>query len=217
MGEKASKAKAEKDKKEKAAKKEAAEKAAEKAAKKEKAEKKAEKNAKEAAAKKAAAEKAKKEKDVKAKEQAEKKKEKAAKDKKEKADKAAEKKSKIPPADPCKKWKAQKKANKAMTKTLQKQVKFKPNKWVLRKEGKKTLDSIAGYLIKYQWMELDLEGHSTASGSYCKNLTGKRAKAAADYLKKKGCGNKFHTLGKCRTFIGLKIKATGSATPPRGC
>lgn len=110
-----------------------------------------------------------------------------------------------------------KKANKAMTKTLQKQVKFKPNKWVLRKEGKKTLDSIAGYLIKYQWMELDLEGHSTASGSYCKNLTGKRAKAAADYLKKKGCGNKFHTSGKCRTFIGLKIKATGSATPPRGC
>merc|ERR1712124_69215 len=211
--------KAEKNAKEAAAKKAAAEKAEKE---KEKAAKKAEKAAKaaaeaaskkkkeqaekEKAAKKKAAEDAKKEKAAKAKEQAEKKKEKAAKDKKEKADKAAEKKSKIPPVDPCKKWKAQKAANKAMTKTLQKQVKFKPNKWVLRKEGKKTLDSIAGYLIKYQWMELDLEGHSTASGSYCKNLTGKRAKAAADYLKKKGCGNKFHTSGKCRTFIGLKLR-----------
>jgi len=210
---KAAAEKAEKEKEKAAKKAEKAAKAAAEAASK----KKKEQAEKEKAAKKKAAEDAKKEKAAKAKEQAEKKKEKAAKDKKEKADKAAEKKSKIPPADPCKKWKAQKAANKAMTKTLQKQVKFKPNKWVLRKEGKKTLDSIAGYLIKYQWMELDLEGHSTASGSYCKNLTGKRAKAAADYLKKKGCGNKFHTSGKCRTFIGLKIKATGSATPPRGC
>jgi len=104
-----------------------------------------------------------------------------------------------------------------MTKTLQKQVKFNPNKWTLQKSGKQTLDTIAEYLIKYQWMELDLEGHSTASGSYCKKLTGNRAKAAADYLKAKGCSNKFHTTGKCKTFIGLKIKATGSAKAPKGC
>jgi len=222
--------KAEKSAKEVAAKKaaaEKAEKAKEKAAKeKEKAakaaveaaaKKKKEQDEKEKAAKVLAAEKAKKEKELKAKEKADKQKEKADKAKKEKADKAAEKKSKIPPPDPCKKWKVQEAANKQMTTTLQKQVKFEPNKWVLKPDGKKTLDTIAGYLIKYQWMELDLEGHSTASGSYCLNLTGKRADAAAKYLKAKGCGNKFHTSGKCRTFIGLKIKATGSARAPSGC
>merc|ERR1712054_132049 len=121
---------AEKASKEAAAKKEKSEK--EKASK-EKAAKKKEKDAKEKAAK-AKAEKDKKEKDAK-KEAAEKAAEKAKKKEvdekaKEKADKAAaaaEKKSKIPPADPCKKYKAQEAANKKLTKTLQKSIRFEPS------------------------------------------------------------------------------------------
>merc|ERR1711976_1098636 len=197
--EKAAKAKAEKDKKEKDAKKEAAEKAAEKAKKKEMAEK---------------------EKAAKASEKAEKKKEKEQKATKEKADKAAaaaEKKSKIPPADPCKKYKAQEAANKKLTKTLQKSIRFEPNQTILTAAGKKTLDDVAAVVIKYAWMELDLTGQSTASGSGCQRLVDGRAKAASAYLKNKGCTNKMNTAGKCKTFIGLTIQATGSAKAPKGC
>merc|ERR1712054_105345 len=238
--EKAAKAKAEKDKKEKDAKKEAAEKAAEKAKKKEVDEKAKEKAAKaaeskakaaaeaadkkkkeqvekEKAAKKAAAE---KEKAAKASEKAEKKKEKEQKATKEKADKAAaaaEKKSKIPPADPCKKYKAQEAANKKLTKTLQKSIRFEPNQTILTAAGKKTLDDVAAVVIKYAWMALDLTGQSTASGSGCQRLVDGRAKAASAYLKNKGCTNKMNTAGKCQTFIGLTIQATGSAKAPKGC
>jgi len=221
-------------KKEKDAKKEAAAKAQEKAAKK------AEKAAKEMEAK---AEKEKKMKEksdkesaakVKAKELDEKaqaKKEKAdkalAKEKATKAEQAAkemkakeaamEKKSKIPPADPCKKYKAQEAANKAMTKTLQKSIRFEPGSTVLTKQGKKTLDEVAAVVVKYAWMALDLTGQSTASGSGCQRLVTGRAKAASEYLKNKGCTNAMNTGGKCKTFIGLTIAATGSAKAPKGC
>merc|ERR1712227_798652 len=214
--EKAAKAKAEKDKKEKDAKKEAAEKAKEKAAKaaekKAKAaaeaadKKKKEQAEKEKAAKKAAAE---KEKAAKASEKAEK--------KKEKEQKATEEKSKIPPADPCKKYKAQEAANKKLTKTLQKSIRFEPNQTILTAAGKKTLDDVAAVVIKYAWMELDLTGQSTASGSGCQRLVDGRAKAASAYLKNKGCTNKMNTAGKCKTFIGLTIQAPGSAKSPKGC
>merc|ERR1712216_845818 len=130
---------------------------------------------------------------------------------------AKEKKAKIPPADPCKKYKAQEAANKAMTKTLQKSIRFEPNKTILTKEGKKTLDAVAGVVVKYAWMALDLTGQSTASGSGCQRLVDGRAKAASEYLKNKGCTNKMNTGGKCRTFVGLTIAATGSAKAPKGC
>merc|ERR1711998_761103 len=185
--------------------KESAAKAAEKSKKREaqaKATKK-EKDAKESAAK------------VKAKELDEKaqaKKEKAdkalAKEKATKAEQAAkemkakeaamEKKSKIPPADPCKKYKAQEAANKSMTKTLQKSIRFLPGSTVLTTEGKKTLDSVAAVVIKYAWMALDLTGQSTASGSGCQRLVTGRAKAASEYLKNKGCTNAMNTGGKCQ-------------------
>merc|ERR1712054_105903 len=212
----------------------------EKAKAQEKAAKKAEKAAKEMEAK---AEKEKKMKEksdkesaakVKAKELDEKaqaKKEKAdkalAKEKATKAEQAAkemkakeaamEKKSKIPPADPCKKYKAQEAANKSMTKTLQKSIRFQPGSTVLTTEGKKTLDSVAAVVIKYAWMALDLTGQSTASGSGCQRLVTGRAKAASEYLKNKGCTNAMNTGGKCQTFIGLTIAATGSAKAPKGC
>lgn len=227
-------AQAKASKKEKDAKKEAAAKAKEKAAKK------AEKAAKEQEAK---AEKAKKKKEKSDKESAAKVKaqelDEKAQAKKEKADKAMakekeakqaaaakemnakeaakEKKSKIPPADPCKKYKAQEAANKAMTKTLQKSIRFEPNKTILTKEGKKTLDAVATVVVKYAWMALDLTGQSTASGSGCQRLVDGRAKAASEYLKNKGCTNKMNTGGKCRTFVGLTIAATGSAKAPKGC
>merc|ERR1711988_1391919 len=211
-----------------------------KATKKEKDAKKAEKAAKEMEAK---AEKEKKMKEksdkesaakVKAKELDEKaqaKKEKAdkalAEEKATKAEQAAkemkakeaamEKKSKIPPADPCKKYKAQEAANKSMTKTLQKSIRFQPGSTVLTTEGKKTLDSVAAVVIKYAWMALDLTGQSTASGSGCQRLVTGRAKAASEYLKNKGCTNAMNTGGKCQTFIGLTIAATGSAKAPKGC
>merc|ERR1711981_830140 len=213
-------AQAKASKKEKDAKKEAA--AKEQEAKAEKAKKMKEKSDKESAAK------------VKAQELDEKaqpKKEKAdtamAKEKEAKQAAAAkelnakeaakEKKSKIPPADPCKKYKAQEAANKAMTKTLQKSIRFEPNKTILTKEGKKTLDAVAGVVVKYAWMALDLTGQSTASGSGCQRLVDGRAKAASEYLKNKGCTNKMNTGGKCRTFVGLTIAATGSAKAPKGC
>merc|ERR1712146_261144 len=180
-------AKKEKDKKEKDAKKEAAEKAAEKAKKKEVDEK-----AKEKAAK-------------------------AAENKAKAAAEAAEKKTKIPPADPCKKYKAQEAANKKLMKTLQKSIRFEPNQTILTAAGKKTLDDVAAVVIKYAWMELDLTGQSTASGSGCQRLVDGRAKAASAYLKNKGCTNKMNTAGKCKTFIGLTIQATGSAKAPKGC
>merc|ERR1711988_1097028 len=130
---------------------------------------------------------------------------------------AMEKKSKIPPADPCKKYKAQEAANKSMTKTLQKSIRFQPGSTVLTTEGKKTLDSVAAVVIKYAWMALDLTGQSTASGSGCQRLVTGRAKAASEYLKNKGCTNAMNTGGKCQTFIGLTIAATGSAKAPKGC
>merc|ERR1711976_102281 len=217
--EKASKeaaAKKEKSEKEKASKEKAAKKK-EKDAKEKAAKAKAEKDKKEKEAKKEAAE---KEKAAKASEKAEKKKEKEQKATKEKADKAAaaaEKKSKIPPADPCKKYKAQEAANKKLTKTLQKSIRFEPNQTILTAAGKKTLDDVAAVVIKYAWMELDLTGQSTASGSGCQRLVDGRAKAASAYLKNKGCTNKMNTAGKCKTFIGLTIQATGSAKAPKGC
>merc|ERR1711959_11684 len=217
-------------KKEKDAKKEAAAKAQEKAAKK------AEKAAKEMEAK---AEKAKKKKEKSDKESAAKVKaqelDEKAQAKKEKADKAVakekaakqaaaakemkakEKKSKIPPADPCKKYKAQEAANKAMTKTLQKSIRFEPGSTVLTKQGKKTLDEVAAVVVKYAWMALDLIGQSTASGSWCQELVQGRAKAASEYLKNKGCTNTMNTGGKCKTFVGMTIAATGSAKAPKGC
>merc|ERR1711981_1188444 len=185
-------AQAKASKKEKDAKKEAAAKAKEKAAKK--AEKAAKAMAKEKEAKQASAAK-----ELNAKEA------------------AKEKKSKIPPADPCKKYKAQEAANKAMTKTLQKSIRFEPNKTILTKEGKKTLDAVATVVVKYAWMALDLTGQSTASGSGSQRLVDGRAKAASEYLKNKGCTNKMNTGGKCRTFVGLTIAATGSAKAPKGC
>merc|ERR1712118_7578 len=121
-----------------------------------------------------------------------KKKEKEQKATKEKADKAAaaaEKKSKIPPADPCKKYKAQEAANKKLTTLLL------------------LSSSMHGWL--------DLTGQSTASGSGCQRLVDGRAKAASAYLKNKGCTNKMNTAGKCKTFIGLTIQATGSAKAPK--
>merc|ERR1712005_44557 len=226
--EKAAKAAEKKKKAEEKASKEAAakkEKSEKEKASKEKAAKKKEKDAKEKAAK-AKAEKdkkekaAEKEKAAKASEKAEKKKEKEQKATKEKEDKAAaaaERKSKIPPADPCKKYKAQEAANKKLTKTLQKSIRFEPNQTILTAAGKKTLDDVAAVVIKYAWMELDLTGQSTASGSGCQRLVDGRAKAASAYLKNKGCTNKMNTAGKCKTFIGLTIQATGSAKAPKGC
>jgi len=130
---------------------------------------------------------------------------------------AMEKKSKIPPKDPCKAWKKRKAANALMTKSLQKKVRFEPNKTILTKGGKKILDEVASVIVSNAWMSISLTGQSTASGSYCNKLTRGRAKSAADYLKVKGCTNKMATGGKCRTFVGLSISAGGSAKPPKGC
>merc|ERR1712178_100683 len=188
---------------------------AEKAAAAEKAAKAAEKKKK--AAKKAAAE---KEKAAKASEKAEKKKEKEQKTK-EKDAKAAESKAKAAAeaADKKKKEQAEKEkaANKKLTKTLQKSIRFEPNQTILTAAGKKTLDDVAAVVVKYAWMALDLTGQSTASGSGCQRLVDGRAKAASAYLKNKGCTNKMNTAGKCKTFIGLTTQATGSAKAPKGC
>merc|ERR1711981_137511 len=124
-----------------------------------------------------------------------------------------------PPTDRCKKWSEEKKADTVLSKTLQRKVKFLPNKTTLLPAGKKILDEVANTLKKYPWMSIEIQGHSTVPNSTaCTNLTTGRSKVGASYLRTKGCKNKFITKGLCATMIGMKIFANGhSRKPPLGC
>merc|ERR1712072_618469 len=77
----------------------------------------------------------------------------------------------LPPADPCKKWKEERKANLEIAAALKANVGFAPNVVTLNDSGKKTLTEVAKTLNKYPWMAVNVQAHSSAPvGDACNNL-----------------------------------------------
>merc|ERR1712072_544598 len=126
-----------------------------------------------------------------------------------------------PPADPCKKWKAEHKANKEIAKALKAEVKFDGGATTLKAQGKTTLKAAAKILNKYPWMTITVEGHSDApKGARCTALTIGRAKSTETYLKSKGVKNKMtRPIGKCGKKRAIEIigNAAGRKAAPKGC
>merc|ERR1711964_641951 len=92
----------------------------------------------------------------------------------------------VAPVDPCKKWKAEHKANKEIAAALKAEVKFDGGATTLKPSGKTTLNAAAKILNKYPWMSITVEGHSDApKGARCTALTIGRAKTTETYLKSK--------------------------------
>merc|ERR1711934_84143 len=129
--------------------------------------------------------------------------------------------SKVAPADPCKKWKAEHKANAEIAKALKAEVKFGGGSTKLKDQGKKTLDNVAKILNKYPWMTITVEGHSDApKGARCTALTIGRAAETEKYLKSKGVKNKMtRPIGKCGKKRAIEIigNAAGRKAAPKGC
>jgi len=128
---------------------------------------------------------------------------------------------KVAPADPCKKWQAEKKANAEVAKALKAQVSFGGGSTVIKAQGKRTLDKAAAVLRKYPWMTITVTGHSDApKGRRCTQLVIGRAAATEKYLKSKGCKNKMtRPVGKCgkKRAIEIIANAAGQRSPPKGC
>lgn len=126
----------------------------------------------------------------------------------------------LPPADPCKKWKEEKKADEQVAKDLQSEVTFDNMSTVLKSDGKKTLDTVAKTLTKYPWMKISVQGHSSAPpGKTCDELTVGRAAVAMKYLRSKGATNKMsEPKGVCGDVKKIAIaSAGGQKPPPAGC
>merc|ERR1712054_275798 len=127
----------------------------------------------------------------------------------------------VAPADPCKKWKAEYKANAEIAKALKAEVRFGGGSTKLKDQGKKTLDNVAKILNKYPWMTITVEGHSDApKGARCTALTIGRAAETEKYLKSKGVKNKMtRPIGKCGKKRAIEIigNAAGRKAPPKGC
>merc|ERR1712054_752564 len=127
----------------------------------------------------------------------------------------------VAPADPCKKWKAEYKANAEIAKALKAEVRFGGGSTKLKDQGKKTLDNVAKILNKYPWMTITVEGHSDApKGARCTALTVGRAAETEKYLKSKGVKNKMtRPIGKCGKKRAIEIigNAAGRKAPPKGC
>lgn len=129
--------------------------------------------------------------------------------------------SKVAPVDPCKKWKAEHKANKEISKALKAEVKFAGGATTLKPQGKTTLNAAAKILNKYPWMSITVEGHSDApKGARCTALTIGRAKTTETYLKSQGVKNKMtRPVGKCGKKRAIEIigNAAGRKAAPKGC
>ena len=121
------------------------------------------------------------------------------------------------PTNKCEVWKQKVKANRALTKTLRHQVRFRSGRTTLTKRGKETLKAVAGTLIRFPWMRVVVEGNSPARGRWGKRLTTGRARTSAKYLRARGVKNGMRETGKRSNLIGLKIHAAGSVRRPRGC
>merc|ERR1711988_915946 len=100
-----------------------------------------------------------------------------------------------------------------MGNALKKTIKFDPNKTTLRKSSYSTLNEVVAVVREFPWLDITVIGHSTASGSGCNRLTEGRAKTVIKYLTDKGATNKMKPEAKCKTFIGVEIKASGGSAP----
>merc|ERR1712023_40008 len=113
----------------------------------------------------------------------------------------------------CDPNKAKREANAKLAKALSKSIKFNPNKTTLRSDSYATLNGVVKTLEQFPWLEVNVIGHSTASGSYCQKLTTGRAATVIKYFKDKGAKNTMHAKGQCGKMIGVEIKAAGGDAP----
>merc|ERR1711907_194825 len=113
----------------------------------------------------------------------------------------------------CDPNKAKREANAKLAKALSKSIKFNPNKTTLRSDSYATLNGVVKTLEQFPWLEVNVIGHSTASGSYCQKLTTGRAATVIKYFKDKGAKNTMHAKGQCGKMIGVEIKAAGGNAP----
>merc|ERR1711976_720091 len=95
----------------------------------------------------------------------------------------------------CDPNKAKREANAKLAKALSKSIKFNPNKTTLRSDSYATLNGVVKTLEQFPWLEVNVIGHSTASGSYCQKLTTGRAATVIKYFKDKGAKNTMHAKG----------------------
>merc|ERR1712023_611165 len=113
----------------------------------------------------------------------------------------------------CDPNKAKREANAKLAKALSKSIKFNPNKTTLRSDSHATLNGVVKTLEQFPWLEVNVIGHSTASGSFCQKLTTGRAATVIKYFKDKGAKNTMHAKGQCGKMIGVEIKAAGGDAP----
>merc|ERR1711959_355284 len=141
-------------------------------------------------------------------------------------EKTKEEPAPAPPADPCKKWKEERKANKEIAAHLKAEVGFGANVVALNSNGKKTLDGVAKTLKKYPWMSFHIQGHSSApKGKFCTQLVQGRAESTKKYLTSQGVKNKMTVdNGTCAVKKAITIGAQdsvantgGESKPPAGC
>jgi len=141
-------------------------------------------------------------------------------------EKTKEEPAPAPPADPCKKWKEERKANKEIAAHLKAEVGFGANVVALNSNGKKTLDGVAKTLKKYPWMSFHIQGHSSApKGKFCTQLVQGRAESTKKYLTSQGVKNKMTVdNGTCAVKKAITIgaqdsiqNAAGAGSPPKGC
>merc|ERR1712017_47185 len=132
----------------------------------------------------------------------------------------------MPPADPCKKWKEERKASLEIAAALKANVGFAPNVVTLNYSGKKTLTEVANALNKYPWMSVNVQAHSSAPvGDSCNKLVNGRAESTKTFLAQLGVKNKMTVIkGTCTVKRAITIgaqdtiqNAGGAGSPPKGC
>merc|ERR1712159_154389 len=124
------------------------------------------------------------------------------------------------PADPCKKYQDEKKADKAVAAALKSEIRFGGGSTVIQSSGFTTLDKVAKILKQYPWMKIEVEAHSDAgAGSICDNLTKGRAASTEKYLRSKGVTNLMgKPVGKCGVKRAIVIASSGGrSSAPAGC
>merc|ERR1711981_7220 len=132
----------------------------------------------------------------------------------------------LPPTDPCKKWKEERKANLEIAAALKANVGFAANVVDLNADGKKTLTEVAKTLNKYPWMAVNIQAHSSAPvGDACDKLVKGRAESTKVFLTSQGVKNKMTVIkGTCTVKRAITIGAQdsiqntgGAGSPPPGC
>merc|ERR1711981_533207 len=132
----------------------------------------------------------------------------------------------LPPTDPCKKWKEERKANLEIAAALKANVGFAANVVTLNDSGKKTLTEVAKTLNKYPWMAVNVQAHSSAPvGDACNTLVKGRAESTKAFLGQMGVKNKMTVIkGTCTVKRAITIGAqdsiqntAGAGAPPPGC